>query len=403
MSKKANNNTSLLNVSGAYSIAKDGKVKPVSYKEVTNGSVKVNPETINILTEVFTGILEETNSAMKIGYNLHELTKGNTPEYLKLGYASIKQLIEDMFDMNPVTGYAWSDTAGAFIVKDGDTYHSIFQTIEDGKTYDFTISQLMEMRSGSENKKLPDSLWKMCFDNSVIFTTSTTKGIRLIRNILCDMVDRKEIDFDKISQTEYADTIIERIKAIRNIAIENNCKPIDAIKMIDAEKAQTEQAQTEQAQTAQAQPAQAQPTQAQPTQAQPTQAQPAQAQPTQAQTAQAQPAQSGNVPEVENAIQQAIENGKIDELVNSDIMPKIHRYVEFAQNHNSNIVKCALVDFLEYALNIVTNTPTEETPTEETPTEETPTEETPTEETPTEETPTEETNTKGKGKGKKSK
>ena len=358
MSKKANNNTSLLNVSGAYSIAKDGKVKPVSYKEVTNGSVKVNPETINILTEVFTGILEETNSAMKIGYNLHELTKGNTPEYLKLGYASIKQLIEDMFDMNPVTGYAWSDTAGAFIVKDGDTYHSIFQTIEDGKTYDFTISQLMEMRSGSENKKLPDSLWKMCFDNSVIFTTSTTKGIRLIRNILCDMVDRKEIDFDKISQTEYADTIIERIKAIRNIAIENNCKPIDAIKMIDAEKAQTEQAQTEQAQTAQAQPAQAQPTQAQ--------------------TAQAQPAQSGNVPEVENAIQQAIENGKIDELVNSDIMPKIHRYVEFAQNHNSNIVKCALVDFLEYALNIVTNTPTEETPTEE-------------------------TNTKGKGKGKKSK
>ena len=341
MSKKANNNTSLLNVSGAYSIAKDGKVKPVSYKEVTNGSVKVNPETISILTEVFTGILEETNSAMKIGYNLHELTKGNTPEYLKLGYASIKQLIEDMFDMNPVTGYAWSDTAGAFIVKDGDTYHSIFQTTEDGKTYDFTISQLMEMRSGSENKKLPDSLWKMCFDNSVIFTTSTTKGIRLIRNILCDMVDRKEIDFDKISETEYADTIIERIKAIRNIAIENNCKPIDAIKMIDAEKAQ-----------------------------------PAQAQPAQAQPAQAQPAQSGNAPEVENAIQQAIENGKIEELVNSDIMPKIHRYVEFAQNHNSNIVKCALVDFLEYALNIVNNTPTE-TETTET-----------------------ETDTKGKGKGK---
>ena len=285
------NKNQLTNVVGAYSVSMSGGVNALSYADIMNANspYKVSDSAKAHLLAIKEGNAEQTGATFKIGYHLAELTKGENPEYKKMGYPSIKALAVGMFDMNEVTAYAWADTASRFVEYDANTgnYHSIFAVEENGKTYDFTMSQLQEMRFPIDKKTGKEvidlSVWKtMC--PALINVKTTTKDIRMVKGCICALAKAKaELTVKNVSELW--------VKAERLSMSPDKALPYN-------EQAQPTQAQPTQAQPTQEQPtqAQAQPTQAQPTQAQaqPTQAQaqPTQEQPEQAQPTQAQPEQT---------------------------------------------------------------------------------------------------------------
>ena len=337
------NKNQLTNVVGAYSVSMSGGVNALSYADIMNSNspYKVSDDAKKHLLAIKEGNAEQTGATFKIGYHLAELTKGENPEYKKMGYPSIKALAVNMFDMNEVTAYAWADTASRFVEYDANTgkYQSIFATEENGKTYDFTMSQLQEMRFPIDKKTGKESVnlnvWKTVCP-ALINVKTTTKDIRMVKGCICALAKAgMEISVENVSDLW--------VKSIRLEMSPDKALPYNE-------------------EQAQAQPAQAQP------------AQPAQAQ--------VQPAQA-QIPEVNDAIAKAIEQGQIVELIDAEIMPKISRYLEYAKANNSTIVLTALTAVLEQVIVTVNNSIVDNT-----------------EETPAEETPAEGKG-KGKGKGKK--
>ena len=308
-------NTAIANIPNGYVISPDGKIAPLSYQDAVENADKlhIKPETVEILRNIHDGIKEQTNGTFKIGYNIAQLTKGENPEYLRMGYPSIRALITDMFDINEVTGYKWADTASRFVTYDAKTgeYHSIFATDFNGKTYDFTMSQLSEMRfpldkKGSEIIDL--SIWKTMFENRVITTSTTTKGIRKIQNILVALSKQnKELTVQNVHD------LYEKSEKLQ----------------MSPEKALTYKEQTAQgtAQTAQTAQGTAQGT--------------------------AQTAQTAQGDIVQTAIHDAITNGTINDMISTTIHHAMECFEKYMVENSSEIVRCAIVGMVNAYLQTV--------------------------------------------------
>ena len=351
-------NTAIANIPNGYVISPDGKIAPLSYQDAVENADKlhIKPETVEILRNIHDGIKEQTNGTFKIGYNIAQLTKGENPEYLRMGYPSIRALITDMFDINEVTGYKWADTASRFVTYDATTgeYHSIFATEFNGKTYDFTMSQLSEMRfpldkKGSEIIDL--SIWKTMFENHVITTSTTTKGIRKIQNILVALAKQNR------------ELTVQNVHDLYEKSEKLAMTPEKALTY----KEQTAQGTAQTAQTAQgtaqtAQTAQGTAQTAQTAQGTAQTAQTAQGTAQTAQTAQGTAQTAQDIDDmVQNAIHDAITSGTINDMISSAIHESMKCFEKYMVENNSEIVRCAIVGMINAYLQTVPTTLTEQT------------------------------------------
>ena len=313
MSKK----NQIANVVNAYVVAPNGTAVSLSYDDAMNNAekYKISAETVGYLRNIHDGIKEQTNGTFKIGYNLAQLCKGDNPEYKRMGYNSIRDVITDMFDINEVTGYKWADTAAKFVTYDTKTgqYHSIFATEFDGKTYDFTMSQLSEMRFPLDKKTGEEiidlTIWRTMFDARVINTATTTKGIRKIQNILVALAKNgKELSVANVHD------LYEKSERL-------NMTPEKALPY--KENAQATQ---------------------------PTQGTP---QGTPQGTAQTAQPTEGTAQMQGLSIRQAIEDGSINSLISETIHNAMIPFEEYMNIYKSEIVRCAIIGMINAYLQTV--------------------------------------------------
>ena len=328
-------NNAPVNVKKAYYVDPSGTAIALSYDDVMSkeSKLKVEPVTLERLRNIHDGITEQTNGTFKIGYNLAQLTKGENPEYLRLGYPSIKALMVEMFDLSDVTGYAWADTASRFVEYDQKTgeYHSIFMEEFNGKKYDFTMSQLQEMRFPVDKKTgkeiAPLSIWKELFDTRTITVSDNTKKIRLARQAITAIVKSgKELTENAVSE-------------LMDKATRLSMTPEKALPYDETPKQET---------PAQGTPAQGTP--AQDTPAQDT-----------ADTAQLDAMVFG-------AIEKAIDENAIQKMVMSSITGALDIYEKYIRSTGSTIVWNAIASVME----TVTKRYTEGTPAQDAPAQDAP-------------------------------